>query len=199
MAKDQENHGVGNSAENPEQAAPAGEAAAPEPSTAPAAGQDAEALAREVAALREELLRAHADMQNVRRRAERDAEQARRYALEKFAAELLAVVDNLERAVAAIDADGNEFGAVAEGVRLTLKSFLDVLARHHIEPIDPRGAPFDPERHQAMTVVPRDDVPPNTVLDVYQKGYLLNGRLLRPALVAVAQAPEGRGGAAEGS
>jgi len=145
-------------------------------------------LQAEVASLKEELLRAHADMQNLRRRAERDVENVYKYALDKFVSDLVSVVDNLERATAVIDPEVEEMTALGEGVQLTLKSFLDVLRRFNVEQLDPKGEPFDPDRHQAMTMVPNPEVAPNTVIDVFQKGYLLNGRLVRPAMVVVTKA-----------
>ena len=148
---------------------------------------DVEALQKEIDTLRDELLRTHADMQNLRRRVDRDVENAHKYALEKFVGELLPVVDNLERATAAIDSESADMGAVGEGVQLTLKSFLDVLHKFNVEPINPEGEPFDPDRHQAMSMVPSPEVKPNTVIEVFQKGYLLNGRLVRPAMVVVAK------------
>ncbi|WIO73818.1 nucleotide exchange factor GrpE [Porticoccaceae bacterium LTM1] len=128
---------------------------------------------------REDLLRAQAEMQNVRRRSERDVENAHKFALEKFVGELLPVVDNLERALAVED------GQASEGIQLTLKSFIDVLARFKVEAVDPAGQPFDPELHQAMSMVPNPDMENNTVLEVFQKGYTLSGRLVRPAMVVV--------------
>jgi molecular chaperone GrpE len=144
-------------------------------------------LQAEVDDLKGKLLLAQADMQNLRRRAERDVENAHKFALDKFVGDLISVVDNLERATAAIDVDNESMKALAEGVELTLKSLLDVLRRHKVEPVDPTGEQFDPEKHQAMTMVPNPDVAPNTVLEVFQKGYLLNGRLVRPAMVVVCQ------------
>ena len=147
-----------------------------------------ETLQEEVAALKEQLLLVHADMQNLRRRAERDVENAHKYALDKFVGDLVTVVDNLERATAAIDPEVKEMTALGEGVQLTLKNFLDVLRRFNVEQVDPRGEPFDPDKHQAMTMVPNSELAPNTVMEVFQKGYLLNGRLVRPAMVVVSKA-----------
>jgi molecular chaperone GrpE len=144
-------------------------------------------LEEEIAALKEELLRSQADMQNLRRRVDRDVENAHKYALEKFAGEMLSVVDNLERATATIDKENQQLSAVGEGVELTLKGLLDVLNRFKIEQVNPAGQPFDPDRHQAVATVPNPGVAANTVLEVFQKGYLLNGRLLRPAMVVVAK------------
>ena len=149
---------------------------------------DGEQLQDEVTRLREDLLRAHAEMQNLRRRAERDVENAHKYALDKFVADIVSVADNLERATAAIDPEVEAVAAIGEGVTLTYKGFLDVLRRFNVEQVDPQGQPFDPERHQAMTTVPHKELPPNTVLEVFQKGYVLNGRLVRPAMVVVTSA-----------
>jgi len=134
-------------------------------------------------------LRAMADAQNVKRRAEQDVEKARKFALEQFSKDLLPVVDNLERALAA-GGEEQAIKPIAEGVELTLKSFLDVLKKFHIEAVDPAGEPFDHELHQAIGMLPNADVEPNTVLEVMQKGYTLNGRLMRPAMVMVSKAPE---------
>jgi len=144
-----------------------------------------EELQQKLSTLGEQLLREQAEMQNVRRRAQRDIESAHKYALEKFASELLSVVDNLERAIEAIDAEDEAQKAVAEGLELTLKTFIDVLAKYNVEAVDPEGQPFDAELHQAVSTVPNNDVEPNTVINVFQKGYTLNGRLIRPAMVVV--------------
>jgi molecular chaperone GrpE len=146
-----------------------------------------EQLLEQVAKANDQVLRVQAEMQNVRRRAERDVESAHKFALDKFAADLLPVVDNLERALAAIDAADEGQKSVAEGLELTLKSFMEVLARYKIEAIDPAGQPFDAELHQAVSMVPNPDLEANTVMDVFQKGYTLNGRLVRPAMVVVSQ------------
>lgn len=148
-----------------------------------------EALQQELAEARDAVLRTQAEMQNLRRRVERDVENAHKFALERFVSELLPVVDNLERALAAFDAANDEHTALIEGVELTLKSFVDVLKRFHVEPVDPKGEPFNPEWHQAISMVPSPDVAPNTVIDVFQKGYQLNSRLVRPAMVVVSKAP----------
>jgi molecular chaperone GrpE len=116
-------------------------------------------------------------------------EKARKFALEKFVADLLPVADNLERAIAAGDPEDETQKAVLEGVALTLKSLQDTLKKYKVEMVDPAGEPFDPQLHQAMTMVPNPDMEPNTVMDVFQKGYTLNGRLVRPAMVVVSSAP----------
>ena len=147
-----------------------------------------EQLLEQVASAKDQVLRVQAEMQNVRRRAERDVENAHKYALDKFTADLLPVVDNLERALATIDSADEAQKGVSEGLELTLKSFTEVLLRHKIETIDPAGQPFDADLHQAVSMVPNPDLEPNTVMDVFQKGYTLNGRLVRPAMVVVSQA-----------
>jgi molecular chaperone GrpE len=134
-------------------------------------------------------LRAAADAENVRKRAARDIENAHRYALENFGKDLLAVKDSLEMG---IQAAGNADAAtLLEGKEATLKLLATTFERFGIEEIDPQGEAFDPEFHEAMTMQPSADAPPGTVLTVVQKGYRLNGRLLRPAMVVVAAAPAG--------
>jgi len=149
---------------------------------------EAEELQQQVSKANDQVLRIQAEMQNVRRRAERDVENAHKYALDKFATELLPVVDNLERALSTIDAADDAQKAVATGLELTLKAFSDVLVRFKIEAVDPVGQPFDADLHQAVSMVPNPDLEPNTVMDVFQKGYTLNGRLVRPAMVVVSKA-----------
>ncbi|WP_019675872.1 nucleotide exchange factor GrpE [Arsukibacterium perlucidum] len=136
------------------------------------------------------MLRIKADAENARRRASQDVEKAHKFALEKFAGDLLPVVDNLERALAFINREDEAFTGIVEGVELTMKSFLDTVAKYGVQQIDPQGQPFNPDLHQAMTIQPSADVAPNTVTFVMQKGYELNGRLLRPAMVGVSKAPE---------
>ncbi len=148
-----------------------------------------EHLKDELEAAKDAALRAAAEAQNARRRAEQDVEKARKFALERFSGDLLPVVDNLERALQSA-AEAEDVAAIAEGVDLTLRSLLDALKKHGIEAVDPAGEPFDPQLHQAMTMVPNPDMEPNTVMDVMQKGYTLNGRLLRPAMVVVSKAAD---------
>jgi molecular chaperone GrpE len=158
------------------------------------AGENAvtDAVYEQIEALKADVLRAHAETQNARRRAEQDVEKARKFALEKFVGELLPVADNLERAIAAGDSEDEGQKSVLEGVALTHKSLLDTLKKFKVEVIDPHGEPFDPQLHQAMSMVPNPDSEPNTVLTVFQKGYTLNGRLVRPAMVVVSSvAPVG--------
>lgn len=171
------------------------------PESAPQSG-DGETAAQlaaaqaEVEALKDQLLRTQAEAENVRRRAARDVENAHKYALEKFAAELLPVIDSLEKAVesAQLGAETTDAGAAAaigEGVELSLKLFHDVLAKAGVDRIHPLGEPFDPQLHEAMAMVESPDAEPNSVLDVMQAGYTLNGRLVRAAMVVVSKAPAG--------
>ena len=148
-------------------------------------GDQIEELQQKLSILGEQVLREQAEMQNVRRRAQRDVESAHKFALEKFATELLSVVDNLERAIDAIDAEDESQKAVAEGLELTLKTFIEVLAKYKVEAVEPEGQPFDADLHQAVSTVLNAEVEPNTVINVFQKGYTLNGRLIRPAMVVV--------------
>ncbi|WP_133127945.1 nucleotide exchange factor GrpE [Legionella nagasakiensis] len=133
----------------------------------------------------EKSVRALAELDNVRRRAERDVANAHRYGLEKFVHSLLPVIDSLEQALqlAAQEADS----AMREGLELTMKLFLDSLQKYNVEPLDPQGMPFDPQFHEAMSMQESSDVSPNTVLAVFQKGYKLNDRVIRPARVIVAK------------
>lgn len=143
----------------------------------------------------EEMLRLRAEMQNIQRRTEQEVEKARKYGLERFATELLGVIDNLERALEAVpDREDEQVKALYEGVELTLKSFRNTLAQFNIEAIDPLGEPFDPQLHEAMTMQDNDEVEPNTVVAVMQKGYTLHGRVIRPARVIVARASSGGAG-----
>ncbi len=153
-----------------------------------------EAAQTEVASLKDQALRAMAEADNAKRRATKDVENAHKFALDKFAADLLPVVDSLEKAVDAADgleADADGVKAVGEGVSLSMKLFVDTLKKHGLEQIDPLGEPFDPQHHEAMAMVENPDAEPNSVMDVMQKGYVLNGRLVRAAMVVVAKAPAG--------
>lgn len=145
-----------------------------------------DALEQELAEAKDQVLRAAAEAQNVRRRAEQEAEKARKFALERFVKELLPVVDTLEKALEAMTDETSE--AHREGVSMTLKMQLDAMARFGVEQVDPAGEPFDPQLHEAMAMVPNPELEPNSVMEVIQKGYQLNGRLVRPAMVIVSQA-----------
>ncbi|RYY76990.1 MAG: nucleotide exchange factor GrpE [Gammaproteobacteria bacterium] len=146
-------------------------------------------LAAAYESAKEQSLRSQAEAQNARRRAEQDIEKAHKFGQDKIVNDLLPVVDNLERALATIDTSNEVFTAIAEGIQLTHKSFIDALARHQVIVVNPHGEPFDPNLHQAVSAVPNPEVEPNTVINVFQKGYTLHGRLLRPAMVVVSKAP----------
>lgn len=140
-----------------------------------------------IAELKDTMLRERADIENQRRRLQRELEQARRFANEGLLRELVAVYDNLEHGLAATT---DNAASLREGMQLTLKSLDKVISDHGMKVVDPLGQPFDPELHQAMSMVTTTDQAPDTVVTVMQKGYLLNDRLLRPAMVMVAKAPE---------
>lgn len=137
---------------------------------------------------KDSVVRAKAEVDNVRRRSAQDVEKARKFALEKFAAELLPVVDNLERAISSVDKDDEGQKGLAEGVDLTLQSMMSALDKFGVKVVDPQDQPFNPELHQAMSMQEVEGVAPNTVIAVMQKGYELNGRLVRPAMVMVSKA-----------
>lgn len=145
-------------------------------------------LEEQVAAAQDQALRTAADLQNVRRRAEQDVEKAHKFALEKFAGDLLPVIDSLERGLELSNPDDENIRPMREGIELTLKMFEDTLKRYNLEAIDPHGEPFNADQHQAMAMQESAEVEPNSVLKVFQKGYQLNGRLLRPAMVVVSKA-----------
>jgi molecular chaperone GrpE len=148
---------------------------------------DALAAAKEeVAAVKDQMLRVQAEMQNVRRRAELDVEKAHKFAVEKFANEMVTVVDNLERGLAAAPEE-EATKAIRDGMAMTLDGLINGLARFKVEQVNPEGETFNPELHQAMSMVENPDLAPNTVIAVMQKGYTLNGRLLRPAMVMVSK------------
>ena len=139
---------------------------------------------------RERAIRAVAEMENLRRRAAQDVEKAHKFALEKFAAELLPVLDNLERAIELADKENDTLKPMIEGVELTLKSMQSGVGKFGLVALDPTNQPFDPNAHQAMSMVPSADVAPNTVIAVMQKGYELNGRVIRPAMVMVSKSAD---------
>lgn len=142
-----------------------------------------------VADQKDSVIRAKAEVDNIRRRSAQDVEKARKFALEKFAGELLPVVDNLERAIDAIDKEDESQKSMLEGIELTLQSFLSTLEKFDVKAVDPKDQPFNPELHQAMSMQEVPGVAANTVIAVMQKGYELNGRLIRPAMVMVSKAP----------
>ena len=151
-----------------------------------------EVLRAENADLKDRFLRLAADMDNLRRRTERDVKDAKIYAVTGFARDMLAVSDNLRRALDAIPAEARASGdagfmALVEGVELTERAMLTALERHGVKKIDPVGEKFDPNFHQAMFEIPNQDVPNNTVVQVVQTGYTIGERVLRPAMVGVAK------------
>ncbi len=135
-------------------------------------------------------LRAQAEMENLRRRTQKDLEDAHKFALTNFAKELLPVLDSLELGLQAATGDSDEVKKFREGSELTLKQFENVFGKFNIVTVNPKGEPFNAEQHQAMVMQEVKNAAPNTVVNVFQKGYTLNGRLLRPAMVVVAKAPE---------
>jgi molecular chaperone GrpE len=184
----------------PEAAAPEEFETAAEPQAAEKPEADASTtapdpleLARaESAELRDKYLRLAAEMDNLRRRTERDVKDAKSYSVAGFARDMLAVSDNLRRALDAIPADAREAGdaglkALIEGVEMTERSMLAALERHGVKQLDPTGQKFDPNFHQAMFEVPNTEVPNNTVVQVVQAGYTIGERVLRPAMVGVAK------------
>jgi molecular chaperone GrpE len=136
-------------------------------------------------------LRVQAEAENSRRRAERDVENAHKYALERFVNELLPVKDSLELGEAAARSEGVDLAKVREGLELTMKMLASAVAKFGVVELNPIGERFSAERHQAMAMQDAPDAAPNTVIAVYQKGYLLNDRLVRPAMVVVASAKSG--------
>ena len=154
--------------------------------------KDAENAREEAAKFRDAALRAEAEMQNVRRRASKDVEHAHKFGAEKLIQNLLPVIDSLEKALESselvkdLDQD-HSAKAVLDGVGLCHKMFLDTLGKENVAVVDPHGEPFDPNLHQAMSMVENPDMEPNSVVAVIQKGYQLNGRLVRPAMVMVSK------------
>jgi molecular chaperone GrpE len=166
---------------------------AEQPATVPS---DTERLAAELAVAEEQLkesryaqLRALAEMENVRRRAQKDVESAHRFGVERFAADMIEVRDTLELGIAA-SAQSADAGSMLEGMSATLRMIDKGFDKAGIAVLDPAGAAFNPEFHEAMVTQPSADHPPGTILHVVQKGYTLNGRLLRPARVIISRAPD---------
>ncbi len=137
----------------------------------------------------DQLLRARAEMENLHRRQARELENAHKFALDGFVRELLQVRDSLELGYDAAHSPGATLDKLREGTELTLKLMSDTMAKFGVAAVEPEGQPFNPELHQAITLVPREDLAPNTVATVVQKGYTLNGRLVRPAMVMVSRKP----------
>jgi molecular chaperone GrpE len=191
------------------------------PSQSPDAGEGAKSLQEVVAALqaevndlrakqaeiddiRDKLLRAHAEVENVRKRAEREKEDAAKYAITKLARDVVSVGDNFQRAIDAVPEGAAEqdqtLKSFLEGVTMTERELLNMLDRHGIKRLQPMNEPFNPHLHQAVLQVPRDDVPAGTVVAVYQAGYTIADRVLRPAMVGVAQGvPKSNGAPPEDS
>jgi molecular chaperone GrpE len=156
------------------------------------AAADQAALEAQLGELRDKYLRAVAEAENMRKRAERDVADARAYGITSFAREVLGVADNLARALGSLDPKARETAegtlkAVLDGVELTRRDLQKVLERHGVRPLDPLGEKFDPNFHQAMYEMPAPEAPPGTVVQVIQPGYAIGDRVLRPALVAVAK------------
>jgi molecular chaperone GrpE len=166
----------------------------PEDDQAPAESQSPEEALQmaleDVSHFKDLAMRAEAEMQNMQRRTARDVEHAHKFGLERFLQNLIPVVDSLEKAIEASEqAKTDTSDAIAEGVSLCYKLLIDVLGKENVEIIDPAGEPFDPNEHQAMSMVENPDMEPNSVFAVVQKGYKLNGRLVRAAMVMVTKAP----------
>lgn len=194
MTDETKKNGPEEAAENAGKPAAAGNENADRPAPAEAASDPdpAEALKAENAELKDRFLRTAAEMENLRRRTERDVKDARSYSIAGFARDMLAVSDNLRRAIEAVPQEERESGddsfkALLEGVEMTERSMLTALERHGVRKIEPQGQKFDPNFHQAMFEVPNADVPNNTVVQVVQAGYVIGERVLRPAMVGVAK------------
>ncbi len=161
--------------------------------TAEVTPDEVEALRGQAKEYQEQMLRTHAEMQNVRRRAEIDVEKAHKFAVEKFVKELLPVADSLEKAVE--NTEGKEASSelvatIREGAEMTLNLFMNSLRKFNVAQLNPVGEPFDPQLHEAMSMVSSPDAEPNSVVAVVQKGYTLNERLVRPAMVVIAKAQD---------
>ncbi len=150
--------------------------------------EDAVSLDTQVEELREALIRTQADLQNVRRRSERDVENAHKYAVEKFVRDLLGVLDSMDRALELAETTESFDPAMLEGTQMTHKLLLDTAAKHGVESLNPVGELFDPKEHQAMSLVESAEYEGNTVMAVMQKGYKLEGRVIRAAMVVVTKA-----------
>jgi len=134
-------------------------------------------------------MRTQAEMDNLRKRAERDVQNAHKFGIEKLIGELLPVMDSMQMGIAAADDQDEASAKLVEGMEMTVKMFTDALQKVGVTAVDPMGEAFNPEFHQAMSMVENPDAEPNSVMAVMQKGYILNERLVRPAMVVVAKAP----------
>jgi molecular chaperone GrpE len=181
-------NGLEDATVNVADSAPAGQPAGvtPEPAEMAALLEDARGKAD---ANWDQCVRLQAEIDNLRKRSERDLANAHKFALERFAADLLPVRDSMEMGLAALDADSSDIGKLREGVELTLQMLTTVMSRFQIQEVNPEHERFNPDFHQAMSMQERADVEPNTVVTVVQKGYLLNDRLIRPAMVIVSRPP----------
>ncbi|RMH19045.1 MAG: nucleotide exchange factor GrpE [Gammaproteobacteria bacterium] len=165
---------------------------APNTSDADDADKDADVtdrlsqLEEENARLKDQLLRVQADLENTRRRSVQEVEKARKYGMERLLEDLLPVLDSLELGLQSIDAHGEDVSKIREGYEMIAGMFSSVMEKFGIKVVDPQGEPFDPELHQAMTTEASNEVKPNHVLKVFQKGYILHDRLVRPAMVVIA-------------
>jgi molecular chaperone GrpE len=152
---------------------------------------EVETLHGQIADLTDRLLRAHADIDNLRKRLEREKEETAKYAITRFARDVVTVADNFERAVQAVPAGAAELDAalkaLVEGVTMTEREFVNVLERNGVRRVVPKGETFNPHQHQAMMEMQNPEVPPGTILEVFQPGYLIEDRVLRPAMVVVAK------------
>jgi len=168
------------------------EAAAPETAQAETAPDPAAQLAKEAADLKDRLLRTLAEMENLRRRTEREVADARTYGVTNFARDILAVADNMERALKALDDEIREKAeagvkALLDGVELTERELIKAMEKHGVKKLEPQGQKFDPNLHQAMFEIPDESVPTGTVVQIMQPGYTIGERVLRPALVGVSK------------
>lgn len=175
-------------------AAEAGEAppaSEPREKASGASSAGVEELERQVADLTDRLLRAHAEIQNLHRRLERDVAESQKYGITKFARDVVAMSDNFERALSSVSADAREnnpaLSGLLEGVTMIEKEFQSVLSKHGVKRLDPKNAPFDPHKHQAVMEREDKSVPSGTVIQVFQAGYEIDNRVLRPAMVVVAK------------
>jgi len=175
-------------------AGPGASGAATEDGDSAQLAAELEAAREEAARYRDAALRAQAESENVRRRTAREVENAHKFALEKFATQLLPVLDSLQKSLQEVErhaGSGEAFDAIREGIELSERIFRDTVEKFGVEEVNPLGEPFDPERHEAMSMIEAPSAEPNSVIDVLQKGYLLNGRLLRAAMVIVARPSAG--------
>ena len=182
-----------NEMENPQIAEDVAEAQAPAPGVEEAADARVDALEAELAAAKQDVLYAHAETQNVRRRLEKELQDARAYAATAFARDVLSVADNLARALSTIPAELREdekMKGLVTGLEATGRELESVFRKNGIEKIEAVGLALDPNKHQAMVEIPSPDVEPGTVVQEMQAGYMIKDRLLRPALVGVAKAAE---------